>query len=74
MKPVGTGLVEMIDDKEDGGMLCMDLIGFISDEIGRYGDTEGVIWEKRHAQARSGQCAYRAQCDRYLITSKKNKS
>lgn len=70
MTTASIGIAELHDEREIGNLLCMDLIGYIADEAKRYGDTEGVIWEIRHAQARSGQCAYRAQCNRYLITSK----
>lgn len=40
-KPQGNGLVELVDDREpkESSFFCMDLVGFITQEIGERGVT-----------------------------------
>lgn len=64
MRPVSNGIVELIDDKPDknSGFFCMNLVVFMWNDEHVKGWNE---WHGRFEQARSGQCPYRDQCQRY---------
>lgn len=80
-KPKGNGLVELVDDREpkESSFFCMDLVGFITQEIGERGVTcagtifiDGTdsweLWHGRFEQAKNGRCAYRNSCRRWART------
>lgn len=69
MKPQGTGLVSLHDDKEtERGFGCMMLIGFLTGA----GVTEWERWHGAHIQAAAGQCPYTEQCPVYARTRSRN--
>lgn len=74
MKPQGNGLVELHDSKERES-ICFDLMGFITEEaesLGiRYTEKHQELWDKRLAQMKAKQCAYRDKCPRYAKSVKR---
>lgn len=69
-RPVGNGLIELIDEKSsDHGFFCMKLVGYIGEESKEqltmdYQD----LWKLRFSEAKAGRCAYRDTCSVYAET------
>ena len=62
-RPVGNGLIELVDEKSsERGFFCMQLVGYLNEEreIGTPGYAD--LWDVRFSQAKAGQCAYRDKC------------
>lgn len=71
--PVGNGLVEIVDGKsDDRGFFCMKLVGYITEEMDRTGETSFDFWHKRFVEAQEGVCAYRDICQIYTRTVAKH--
>lgn len=74
MKPQSNGLVELHDSKERES-ICFDLMGFIAEEaesLGiKYTGQHQELWDKRLAQMKARQCAYRDRCPRYMRTARR---
>lgn len=71
-KPQNNGIVEFIDDKQgmDSSWNCMDFHLFSFQE-------EDKSWEASHSRflaAKSGNCPYKAICQRYAKTMAKRNS
>ncbi len=74
MRPQGNGLVEIAGTKTiERGWFCMRLVEFINEEAEMGTQEYGEIWNKRFAQGKAGQCAYRDKCPIYAKTPKRPK-
>ena len=73
-RPQNTGLVDLIDEKETGGIgfACMKLIAFLVEEYGY--PVPDNMWRLRHQQARIGRCYYRHGCPIYEKTMDKTQN
>ena len=70
-RPVGNGLVELVDSKsKESGFFCMQLVGYLKEEERKTGED---LWEKRFSQANAGNCAYRDLCPIYARTLAKHR-
>ena len=72
MKPQDNGLIELHDSKERESV-CFKLMDFINEEAEgfRYTEKYEDLWNKRFAQMKAGQCAYRDKCPVYARSAKK---
>lgn len=67
--PVSTGLVEITGEKSsDKSFFCIKLVGFITKEMKRTGDTSFDFWHRRFMEAEGGVCAYKGVCPNYAKT------
>lgn len=63
-RPMGNGIVEMVDDRQKQDRLSWNCMDFHRFEF----SAEDKSWEAYHArftQAREGNCPYRDKCPRY---------
>lgn len=70
MRPVGNGLIELVDEKStDKGFFCMKLVGFIMTESKEQLTLDRQdLWALRFSEAKAGRCAYRNECSIYART------
>ena len=58
-RPVGNGLVEMVDEREDSsGWFCMDLVMLLTDA----GMTDWDSWHGAFVDAEAGRCPLAMTC------------
>lgn len=70
--PAGNGLVEIFGEKtNERGFFCMKLVGYITEEMDRTGETSFDFWHKRFVEAQEGRCAYKDKCPIYARTKEK---
>lgn len=68
-RPRGNGLVEIVDEKSsDRGFFCMKLVGFVTEEMDRLGESSFDFWHQRFMETKAGACAYRNICPNYART------
>ena len=70
MKPIGNGVVTMVDDKQqERGFSCMKLIKFLWNDK-KYEEWEA--WSGAHIAAANGNCPFRHLCEIYKKTVKQH--
>ena len=70
MKPVGNGLVTMVDDKQqERGFSCMKLVKFLGNDK-KYDKWEQ--WHAAHEAASNGNGPFRHLCEIYKKTVKQH--
>lgn len=72
-RPVGNGLIELVDEKSsDRGFFCMKLVGYIGEESKEQQTLDYQdLWELRFSEAKAGRCAYRDTCPIHTRTMAK---